>query len=124
MFSVKNQRLKHYRNRVWDEIEDFEAFSIEAIPKELNDKADSLAVSASLLIPHPNFINNKYSVKIIHRPSIPDNNNSWQVFKDDAHINAFLQSIEKFSTNYFEGSKSECREFCPDLIDEKSSDLL
>ena len=33
MFSVKNQRLKHYKNRVWDEIESFDAFGIEAIPR-------------------------------------------------------------------------------------------
>lgn len=32
IFSIKNPRLKHYRNRVWDELEGFEAFSIEAIP--------------------------------------------------------------------------------------------
>ena len=90
MFSVKNQRLKHYRNHVWDEIEGFDAFAIEAIPREQNDKADSLAVSASLLSPHPNFINRKYLVEIIHRPSVSNNKYSWQLFKDDANINSFL----------------------------------
>ena len=124
MFLVKNQRLKHYSNRVWDEIKGFEAFAIEAIPIELNDKADSLAVSTSFFIPHLDFINRKYLVEIIYRPSVPKNNNSWQVFKDDAHINVFLQSIEKFSTNYFEGLESECRKFCPDLANEKPSNLL
>lgn len=43
LFSVKNERLKYYQNRVWDEIKDFNAFSIEAIPRELNSKEDSLA---------------------------------------------------------------------------------
>ncbi|XP_059074917.1 uncharacterized protein LOC131874961 [Cryptomeria japonica] len=52
LFSVKNERFWHYRNRVWDEIEGFDAFFIEAIPREQNSKADSLAVSASLLVPH------------------------------------------------------------------------
>ena len=116
--------MKHYRYHVWDEIEGFDAFVIEAIPCEQNDKVDSLAISTSLLIPNPNFIDKKYSVEIIHKLSVPDNNNSWQVFKDGAHIDAFLQSIDKFSSNYFEGSESECREFCPDLTDEKSSDVL
>ena len=68
--------MKHYKNRVWDEIEGFDVFAIETIPRELNDKADSLEVSASLLIPHLDFINKKYSVEIIHRPSVPDNNNN------------------------------------------------
>ena len=31
MFSIKNQRLKHYKNRVWDKIEGFDAFAIEVI---------------------------------------------------------------------------------------------
>lgn len=53
LFSVKNERLRHYRNRVWDEIEGFDAFFIEAIPREQNSKANSLAVSTSLLVPHP-----------------------------------------------------------------------
>jgi len=34
LYTVKNGRLRHYRNRVWDCIEDFDAFSIEAIPRE------------------------------------------------------------------------------------------
>ena len=110
--------MKHYRNCVWDEIEGFDAFAIEAIPRGLNDKVNSLAVLASLLIPHPDFTDKKYLVEIIHRPSVPDNKKNWQVFKDDAHINAFLQSVEIFSMNYFEGSDVECREFCPDLPDE------
>ena len=75
-------------------------------------------MSASLLIPHPDFINKKYSVEIIHRPSVLDNNNNWQVFKDDAHINAFLQSVEKFSMNYFEGSHVECKKIFHDLPNE------
>ena len=111
---MKNERLRHYSNRVWDEIEDFEAFSIESIPRELNSREDSLVVLASLLIPHPNFIIDKYFVEIIRRPSVLDNNNSWQVFKDDAHINAFLQTMEKFANNYFEGSNFECRKFSLD----------
>ncbi|XP_057824544.2 uncharacterized protein LOC131036635 [Cryptomeria japonica] len=66
LFIVKNERLKHYRNRVWDEIEDFNAFSIEAIPRELNSKVDSLAVSASLLVPHPEFVEDIYRVELIY----------------------------------------------------------
>lgn len=73
-----------------------------------------LAVLVSLLIPHPEFGDDNYTIKIIHRLSVPDNNHSWQVFRDDAHINSFLQSLDKFASNYFEGSQSKCHEFCLD----------
>lgn len=33
LFAIKNERLRHYRNHVWDEIEAFDAFSIEVIPR-------------------------------------------------------------------------------------------
>lgn len=77
MFSVKNERPKHYQNRVWDEIKDFDVFSIEAIPRELNSKEDSLAVLASFLVPHPEFVEDIYRVKLIYRPSVLDNSDSW-----------------------------------------------
>ena len=52
---MKNHKLKNYRNRVWDEIEGLDAFYIEVVLREMNIKADSLVVSASLLLPHPEF---------------------------------------------------------------------
>lgn len=33
-YIVKNTRLRDYRNRVWDEIEDLDAFSIQIVPRE------------------------------------------------------------------------------------------
>ena len=57
---MKNYKLKNYRNKFWDEIEGLDAFSIEGLPREMNTKADSLAVSASLLLPHPDFKDKKY----------------------------------------------------------------
>lgn len=77
VFSVKNERLKHYRNRVWDEIEFFYAFSIEAVPREQNTRAYSLAISASLLLPHLDFKEDTYRVEMIYRPSVPDKVQNW-----------------------------------------------
>lgn len=74
---VKNERLRYYRNHVWDEIESFDAFSIEVVPREFNSKADSLAVSAALLVPHLDFTINTYRVELVYRPSVPDNSESW-----------------------------------------------
>ncbi|KAH9326762.1 hypothetical protein KI387_006940, partial [Taxus chinensis] len=54
-----------------------------AVLRDYNDKADSLAVSASLLLPHPQFKQDTYSIEIVYRPSVPDNATHWQVFNDD-----------------------------------------
>ena len=89
---MKNHKLKNYRNRVWDEIEGLDAFSIRAMPREMNTKADSLAVSASLLLPHPNFKDRKYQIEIIYRSVVPYNIESWQVFNDDKSLQLFLEN--------------------------------
>ncbi|XP_059076746.1 uncharacterized protein LOC131876009 [Cryptomeria japonica] len=76
LFAVKNERLRHYRNRVWDEIEAFDVFSIEAVPREFKSKDDSLVVSTALLVPHPDFTTDTYRVELIYRPSVPNNSES------------------------------------------------
>jgi ribonuclease HI len=105
-YSVKNHKLKNYRNRVLDEIESFEAFSIEEVPREMNSKADSLAVSASLLLPHPDFKDKKYQIEIVYRPVVPDNTESWQVFNDDKSLQLFLENDE-FSFEHESGGSNE-----------------
>lgn len=105
-YQTKNKRLKSYRNKVWDEIESFDAFSIQAFPREQNTKADSLAVSASLLLPHPEFEKDVYIVEMIYQPSVPDNNQNWQVFDDDKHIISFLEGTGTFSNSSFDGNHS------------------
>ncbi|KAH9331401.1 hypothetical protein KI387_003509, partial [Taxus chinensis] len=78
IYQVKNERLRHYRNAVWDSIEEFDAFSIESIPRAQNDMADALAVSASLMLPHPGLKTNKYTIEVVFRPSVPNNSQHWQ----------------------------------------------
>ncbi|KAH9308559.1 hypothetical protein KI387_036470, partial [Taxus chinensis] len=51
-----------------DSIEEFDAFSIRAIPRAQNDMADSLAVSASLMLPHPGLKTNKYTIEVVFPP--------------------------------------------------------
>lgn len=89
---------------MWDEIEHFDAFSLFVIPREQNSKADCLAVSASLLIPHPEFNRDVYIVEMIHRPNVPNNDRHCQVFDDDGQIIAFLEGRPPFSDLKFEGS--------------------
>lgn len=124
LFNVKNEMLTHYQNRVWDRIEGFYAFSIEAICREQNSKVVSLAVSASLLIPHPEFTNNTYQVELIYQPSVPDNSKFWQVFENDKQINFFLHCIEMFTVTLFEGSDTECKDFSPKLGQEMTDGVI
>lgn len=89
---------------MWDNIEFLEAFNIKAIPRMENSWADSLAVSALLLLPHLEFDKKKYHIEIIYRLNVLDNVNHWQVFDDDKKIEQFLSSVGCFVNSYFEGS--------------------
>ncbi|KAH9289465.1 hypothetical protein KI387_033582, partial [Taxus chinensis] len=64
IYQVKNERLRNYRNVVWDNIEEFDTFSIESIPRAHNDMADSLAISASLMLAHPRLKTEKYTIEM------------------------------------------------------------
>ena len=79
-YSVNNHKLKNYRNRVWDEIEGLDAFSMEVAPREMNTKDNSLVVSTSLLLLHPKFKDKKYQIEVVYRAPIPNNIDSWQFF--------------------------------------------
>lgn len=82
-YTVKYTRLWNYRNRVWDEIENLDAFSIQVIPKEQNARVDMLVSSSSLLLPCMEFKDNQYKVEVLFRPNVSNNVESWQVFSSD-----------------------------------------
>jgi hypothetical protein len=97
IYQTKQQRLKQYRNEVWDYVDNlFLAFNITFVHINLNQQADSLALATSNF-KTPMFPNLKFEVEVRHRPSIPDNIKHWQVFKDDEEIQRFLKTIEEFS---------------------------
>jgi hypothetical protein len=97
IYQAKQQRLKQYRNEVWDFVENFFlAFNITFIQRSLNQQADSLALAASNF-KTPILPNLRFEVEVRHRPSIPDNIKNWQVFKDDQEIKIFLETIDEFS---------------------------
>jgi ribonuclease HI len=97
VYHAKHPRLKSYRNEVWDLIDNFFSdFNISFVPREDNDVADSLAVSASRFkIPLLSMV--KYDVEIKYRPSVPDNVKHWKAFDDDLEVEKFLQSVDEFS---------------------------
>lgn len=60
----------------------------------MNSKEDSLAISTSLLLPHPEFKDKKYQIEIVYRMLIPDNIEDWKVFNDDKNLKLFLENVE------------------------------
>jgi ribonuclease HI len=95
-FTCKNQRLRNYRNAVWDTMEHFDALDLEAIPREQNSLADELAVAATTFQLSDELINDKIKMEVIFRPSVPDNSEHWQVFNDEKQVIRFLNSLDEF----------------------------
>jgi ribonuclease HI len=96
-FACKSERLKRYRNAIWDTIEMFDAMDIISVPRDQNSLADSLAVAASTLQPSEDLIKGEGKLEIIFRPSVPDNVDHWQVFRDDKQILRFIHNVQEFS---------------------------
>jgi hypothetical protein len=96
-FACKSERLKKYRNAIWDTIELFDAIDLISVPRDQNSLADSLAVAASTLQPLEDLIKGKGKLEIIFRPSVPDNVDHWQVFRDDEQILRFIYNVQEFS---------------------------
>jgi ribonuclease HI len=95
-FACRSERLKRYRNAIWNLISDLDAIDLIAIPREQNSKVDELAVAASTLQLPENLIDENISVEVIFRPLVPDNMDHWQVFDDDKQMVKFLLHIHEF----------------------------
>jgi ribonuclease HI len=96
-FACKSERLKRYRNAIWDSIGDLDALNFITIPREHNSKVDELAVAASTLQLSDGLIDENISVEVIFRPLVLDNLNHWQVFDDDKQVIKFLTHMHDFS---------------------------
>jgi hypothetical protein len=95
-FQAKHVRLKAYRDEVWKIRDSFSIFDIYYIPRAMNHLADSLAISASMVIPPmPPRLN--YEIQVKYRPSLPDNIKYWKVFEDDDELSRFLQVVDECS---------------------------
>jgi ribonuclease HI len=92
-YAYKSESLKRYRNALWDTMQLFDAIDLISIPREYN----SLEVSTSTLQPSEDLLNGKGKLEIICRPSIPDNVDHWQVFREDEQILRFIHNVQEFS---------------------------
>lgn len=94
IYISKNTRLKQYRNVVWDMIESFDTFGIMWKDRTNNKMAD-LLVNVAIKPDDISFVGVS-TIEVQHRPSVPDNVHSWQVFEDDKDILNFLLNKDKY----------------------------
>ena len=109
-FACKSERLRKYRNAIWDTMEFFDALNITEIPREHNILADRLAVVASTFQPTEELINGEGKFEVNFRPSVPDNVDHWQVFRDDKQILRFIHNVQAFSV-FNDSYKEEGKEY-------------
>ena len=95
-FICKNQRLRNYRNVVWDTMEYFDAINLEAIPREKKILADELVVAASIMQLSDKLIEDKTKMDIIFKTSIPDKFKHGKAFDNETHVIHFLNHFDKF----------------------------
>jgi hypothetical protein len=89
-YKIKKEILKLYFKRVNELMEYFSSFNIAFIPRNKNHKEDSLALASSLS--NPNNVQRKMSFQVERsfRPSVLDNIEYLQVFKNDEQLEYFL----------------------------------
>jgi ribonuclease HI len=92
IYSPSNKLMKQYTQMVWALISNLLSFNITHVKRELNSRADRLAIFAASpnrkLLPHiPNC-----TFQSLYHPHIPDNIESWQVFLSDEIICSFIQN--------------------------------
>ena len=100
-------RFRKYKNDLWDLVDNFIlAFNISFIPRDANQREDSLALVVSTFRPviGPNV---KYEVEVRHKTTIPYNVKHWHVFSDDLELKRFLQTIEEFSNIFIDQENEE-----------------
>lgn len=62
---------------MWALIEYVEVFKILFVPQEFNQLVNSLDMLASFFSPNPSLVQGILEVKILMRPSVPDNVEHW-----------------------------------------------
>ena len=84
--------MKAYQNEVWDLLINFHAFNISSIPRAKYAAADLLVTSPVRLVP----TNNRCSIELLFKHSIPDNITHLRLFDDDQEILECLTNNDTF----------------------------
>ena len=95
--------LKAYQNEVWYLLINFHALNISSIPRAKNVVVDLLATLATRLVP----MNNRCSIELLFRPSVPDNITNMRVFDDDQQILECLMNDDTFKGAIIDNEEHE-----------------
>jgi len=96
-FVANDSRMRAYRATASELLSTFSDVELAKIMREHNIHAHSLATFASTCR-LPFGPSHHFTAEVKHRPSIPNNVENWQVFKDDVQINKFLTLEGEFSS--------------------------
>ena len=77
----------------------FDAFSINEVPRDENMLVDDLSVIACTFEILEYLRETKCKVEVLFRPFVPDNQDHWKVFDNDAQIVHFLHCIDYLQNN-------------------------
>ena len=66
-------------------------FAIEVVPRNMSSIENSLAIVVSTLEDLKELSKQNWKVEVIIRSSMPDNQENWHLFNDDAHIIHFIK---------------------------------
>ena len=91
-------RLKRYWDAVRIVTEDFQAISLQEVPREHNQTKDAIVVFASVFDPNDE-VQDTCKVQVIFLPSVLDNFNNWEVFNDNKEIHRFMANVEEYAGN-------------------------
>lgn len=116
-YTCHNKRLDSYKNRVWNLIEDFDAFRITLIPRKQNQIVHDLAVTTSTLEPMQDSKLKIFSVELVSILAVLDNVQNFQVFDDDQHMLTFLASSNFFKGKIIDESDRDQGEWNPEGCD-------
>ena len=78
---------------ILDTIEPFDVIEIGVVPIYHNPIFDALSIPTTTLQPCEDMLRGQWKIKVIFRPSIPDNLEHWQVFNDDAQMLRFSHNM-------------------------------
>lgn len=75
--NAKHVCMRSYCSRVWDLIENFDAFNITSIPRTLNTEADHMATIGAHFDPTVNLLVGHPAVSMVVHLAIPNNDTYW-----------------------------------------------
>ena len=97
-------RLKRYRDAIRIATEDFQAISLQEVPREYNQVIGALTVFSSIFDPNSE-VQDTWKVQVIFHPFVPENFDNWEVFDDDKKICIFMANIDEYVGNQVDWRK-------------------